>query len=46
MAGLKLGGSQPLPKLFEASGIKFDFTQDTLGPLMDAVSEQLETLPA
>jgi len=46
MTGLRLGGTQPLPKLFEASGIKFDFSQDTLGPLMDAVSEQLETLPA
>ena len=43
--GLKLGGTQPLPSLFEASNIKFDFTQETLGPLMDAVSSRLEALP-
>jgi len=46
LAGLKLGGTRPLPDLFKASNIKFDFTQETLGPLMDAVSESLEALPA
>ncbi len=44
--GLSLGGTKPLPELFEGAGIKFDFTQATLGPLIDAVAAELETLPA
>ncbi|MEM1109452.1 MAG: M3 family oligoendopeptidase [Planctomycetota bacterium] len=44
--GLTLGGTKPLPQLFEGAGIKFDFTKDTLGPLIDAVAEELEALPA
>lgn len=44
--GLTLGGTKPLPELFEAAGIKFDFTRDTLGPLIDAVAEELDALPA
>ncbi len=43
-AALALGGSRPLPQLFEAAGIKFDFSIDTLGPLMDALGESLATL--
>ncbi|MEL7087578.1 MAG: M3 family oligoendopeptidase, partial [Planctomycetota bacterium] len=43
--GLTLGGTRPLPQLFEGAGIKFDFTKDTLGPLIDAVAEELEQLP-
>ena len=45
-AGLTLGGTKPLPQLFEGAGIKFDFTRDTLEPLIDAVAEELEQLPA
>jgi oligoendopeptidase F len=41
---LALGGSKPLPQLFEAAGIRFDFGPDTVGPLVDAVVEELETL--
>jgi oligoendopeptidase F len=35
--GLSLGGSRPLPELFEATGIKFDFSKEIIGPLMDDV---------
>ncbi|MEM1027633.1 MAG: M3 family oligoendopeptidase [Planctomycetota bacterium] len=44
--GLTLGGTRPLPQLFEGAGIRFDFTKDTLGPLIDAVAEELDRLPA
>jgi oligoendopeptidase F len=43
-AGLKLGGTRPLPELFSAAGIRFDFSKQTLKPLMDAVSEEIESL--
>ena len=38
---LWLGGSKPLPQLFEAAGARFSFDYDTLTPLMDAVAEEL-----
>jgi oligoendopeptidase F len=41
---LSLGGSRPLPELFEAAGIKFDFSEGTIAPLMDAVEVALEAL--
>ena len=44
--GLALGASQPLPKLFEASGLRFSFGPDTMGELMDDVGRTLEKLPA
>ncbi|NLG43104.1 MAG: M3 family oligoendopeptidase, partial [Phycisphaerae bacterium] len=34
--GLALGGSRPLPELFEAAGCQFDFTEATLRPLIEA----------
>ncbi|HEX8340926.1 MAG TPA: M3 family oligoendopeptidase [Tepidisphaeraceae bacterium] len=43
---LKLGGTRPLPKLFEAAGLRFDFSQQTLGPLMIAIADELAALPA
>jgi oligoendopeptidase F len=45
-AALKLGGTRPLPELFAAAGIQLDFSQKTLAPLMDALVEELESLPA
>lgn len=42
--GLALGGSRPLPELFEAAGCKFDFTAATLRPLIDAVMEEIAKL--
>jgi oligoendopeptidase F len=44
-AGLKLGGTRALPELFTAAGIHFDFSEKTLGPLMDAIGEELRSLP-
>lgn len=39
-----LGGSKPLPELFETAGIRFDFSVDTLKPLIDKVKSELDTL--
>lgn len=44
-AALALGGKRTLPELFAAAGIAFDFSAKTLGPLMNALQEELE-LPA
>ncbi len=40
--GLSLGGSQPLPALFNAAGLKFDFTANMVASLMETVQEELE----
>ena len=42
---LTLGGSKPLPELFETAGARFNFSYDTLAPLMDMVQAELERLP-
>ncbi len=42
---LALGGSKPLPELFKAAGVRFDFGHDTLAPLIDAVEKELNALP-
>ena len=44
-AALKLGGTRPLPELFSAAGIRFDFSDRTLAPLMNAMAEELRRLP-
>lgn len=41
---LSLGGSQPLPRLFEAAGLRFDFGEETLRPLLEDVMAQIEEL--
>lgn len=41
-AALKLGGTKALPELFDAATIRFDFTKETLQPLMAEVQEELE----
>jgi oligoendopeptidase F len=41
---LALGGSRPLPELFAAAGIRFDFSEATIAPLMRDVAEQLARL--
>ncbi len=43
--GLALGGTRPLPELFSAAGIRFDFSEKTIRPLINAVREELERLP-
>ncbi len=42
---LRLGGSRPLPELFEAAELTFDFGPDTVKRLMDDVQRELDTLP-
>lgn len=44
--GLALGGSKDLPTLFEATGIPFDFSLETVQPLMDLIDTQLAQLKA
>jgi len=38
---LALGGSRPLPELFQAAALEFDFTAGTLAPLIFALEEEL-----
>ena len=45
VSALALGGTRPLPELFAAAGIAFDFSERTLGPLMNALGEELSDLP-
>ena len=40
-----LGGTRPLPELFETAGIRFAFDAGTIGPLVDAIEEELAALP-
>jgi oligoendopeptidase F len=42
--GLALGGSRPLPELFETAGCRFDFSEQTVGPLLQQVGKELEAL--
>ncbi len=44
-SALALGGTRPLPELFAAAGISFDFSEKTLSPLMNALGEELASLP-
>jgi len=44
MNGLSLGGSEPLPELFEAVGIKFDFSEKMLKNLINEVNKELDSL--
>lgn len=43
-AGLALGGSKPLPELFAAAGCRFDFTRETVRPLLQRVRDELGRL--
>lgn len=43
--GLSFGGTRPLPELFEAANIKFDFGDKTVEPLMRTIREDLKNLP-
>lgn len=44
-AALKLGYTQPIGKIYEAAGIKFDFSQEYVRELVDFVKEQLRKIP-
>lgn len=43
-AGLALGGSRPLPELFAAAGCRFDFSAETVRPLVALVRSELAKL--
>lgn len=43
-AGLALGGSRPLPELFAAAGCKFDFSTETVRPLIALARSELAKL--
>ena len=45
MKGLSLGGSKPLPDLFKASGLEFNFGPGIIQRLADRVQKELEKLP-
>ena len=42
---MKLGGSKPLPELFNAAALKFSFDPNTVQDLIDAVQLKLAELP-
>jgi len=42
---LSLGGSRPLPELFKAAELKFDFSPAMMRNLMDEVKKELAALP-
>ncbi len=42
--GLSLGNTRSLPELYEAAGIRFDFSRDTLDELISMVREEIDTL--
>jgi len=44
--GLALGGSRPLPELFAAAGCRFDFSRQTVQPLLQMVQIELDKLSA
>ena len=41
---LSLGGSRPLPELFQSAGCKFDFSAQTVKPLVHLIRTELENL--
>ncbi len=41
---LALGGSRPLPELFAAAGIRFDFGAERIGSLMETIRKELDKL--
>ncbi|MGP0067513.1 MAG: M3 family oligoendopeptidase [Isosphaeraceae bacterium] len=41
---LALGGSRPLPQLFEAAGIRFNFGDDLIASLMETIRTELDKL--
>ncbi|MEN0020076.1 MAG: M3 family oligoendopeptidase [Planctomycetota bacterium] len=45
LRALKLGGSKPLPDLFAAAGLPFDFGEATIGRVAERVTAELAKLP-
>ncbi len=44
-AALSLGGSRPLPELFAAAGLRFDFGAAMVSRLLERVEREMEKLP-
>lgn len=44
LKGLSLGGSRPLPELFQAAGCRFDFSRETIKPLVQLVRNEMAKL--
>jgi oligoendopeptidase F len=44
MNALALGGTKTLPQLYEAAGLKFDFSPENIKTLMDFVNEEMERI--
>jgi oligoendopeptidase F len=40
-SALYFGGSKPLPELFATAGLKFDFSENTIAPLIEAIQHEL-----
>jgi len=40
--GLSLGGSRPLPELFDAASIHFDFSEKTIVPALASLRKELD----
>ncbi len=45
MRAMALGGSRPLPELFEAAGVQFDFSEATISRIAERVEAELAKLP-
>jgi oligoendopeptidase F len=43
--GLSLGGAKPLPELFKAAGLPFDFGPEIVKRIADRVAKELDKLP-
>lgn len=43
--GLSVGGSRPLPELFRATGLEFDFGEGMFRKIVERVERELEKLP-
>lgn len=44
LSALSLGGTKPLPELFEAAGLRFDFSPQHISGLMHFVKQELDNL--
>jgi oligoendopeptidase F len=45
LKALRLGGSKPLPELFAAAGLPFDFGPEIVGRITERVGRELERMP-
>ena len=43
---MEMGNSRPIPELYEIASIKFDFSKEYLGGIIDFVKKELDSLDA